>query len=524
MKKISLKIKLTLKYTGCIFVATGIALFLATMISGTDAQTAKVMAKVVLPIVFIASLAIGYFLVREVLKRTADMAESAAKICRTKDFSRQLELEESDVELERLQLTLNELLEDVREEGHFAENVVQEMWMPVSVILTRSAWCLGDWRLSQRQRWQIELVQKKAQILSDFIQEVSFFAKADQGCQPAYKKRMNISELTTGIIEGQISRLQEADEPVQIEYEIEPEIYAEVDENCYRKMLLNLLENSIDYSREIGLIKVVVESKGSEFTCKIADAGIGISETDLPHVWDRFFRGDPLGAGEGHFGLGLSVVKWIAEVHDGWVDAESILGSGSCFTVGMPCEPKPEAEVEEVSEEEKTVDALLEGINGTDETEEETDADLTTEADQMAEIDGITEMNETVATDGIIETNQTTENEEIKKENNVEDIQEIVSNESDSHIDSSEESETLGETIAMPVITEDTEEQSSENFMSDAEKDETDVKSENSFRKIKICLSRIKSFLEEEDDDEDEEVSNECEVIPFKSEEDSDEK
>ena len=234
---------------------------------------------------------------------------------RTKDFSRQLELEESDAELERLQLTLNELLEDVREEGHFAENVVQEMWMPVSVILTRSAWCLGDWRLSQRQRWQIELVQKKAQILSDFIQEVSFFAKADQGCQPAYKKRMNISELTTGIIEGQISRLQEADEPVQIDYEIEPEIYAEVDENCYRKMLLNLLENSIDYSREIGLIKVVVESKGSEFTCKIADAGIGISETDLPHVWDRFFRGDPLGAGEGHFGLGLSVVKWIVDVH-----------------------------------------------------------------------------------------------------------------------------------------------------------------------------------------------------------------
>ena len=86
----------------------------------------------------------------------------------------------------------------------------------------------------------------------------------------------------------------------------------------------------------------------------------------------------------------------------------------------------------------------------------------------------------------------------------------------------------MGETIAMPVITEDTEEQSSENFVPDAEKDETDVKSENSFRKIKICLSKIKSFLEEEDDeedsDEDEEALNECEVIPFKSKEDSDEK
>ena len=94
--------------------------------------------------------------------------------------------------------------------------------------------------------------------------------------------------------------------------------------------------------------------------------------------------------------------------------------------------------------------------------------------------------------------------------------------------DSSEESETLGETIAMPVITEDTEDESSETFVPDAEIDETDVKNENSFRKIKICLSKIKSFLEEEDDEEedeeDEEVSNECEVIPFKSKEDSDEK
>ena len=78
----------------------------------------------------------------------------------------------------------------------------------------------------------------------------------------------------------------------------------------------------------------------------------------------------------------------------------------------------------------------------------------------------------------------------------------------------------------MPVITEDTEKESSENFVPDAEKDETDVKSENSFRKIKICLSKIKNFLEEEDDEEDsdEETSNECEVIPFKSKEDSDEK
>ncbi len=175
MKKISLKIKLTLKYTGCIFVATGIALFLATAISGTNAQSAKAMAKVVLPIVFIASLAIGYFLVREALKRT-DLAESAGEICRTKDFSNSWNWKNLMRKIGEMQLTLNKLLEDVREEGHFAENVEQEMWMPVSVILTRSAWCLGDSRLSQRQRWQIELVRRRHRFFS-FIQEVYFLQR-----------------------------------------------------------------------------------------------------------------------------------------------------------------------------------------------------------------------------------------------------------------------------------------------------------------------------------------------------------
>ena len=88
----------------------------------------------------------------------------------------------------------------------------------------------------------------------------------------------------------------------------------------------------------------------------------------------------------------------------GWVDAESILGSGSCFTVGMPCEPKPEPEAEEVTEEEKTVDALLEGIAGTDITEEETDADLTTEAEGAVETDATTEEAETDVTSEINET------------------------------------------------------------------------------------------------------------------------
>ena len=101
-----------------------------------------------------------------------------------------------------------------------------------------------------------------------------------------------------------------------------------------------------------------------------------------------------------------------------------------------------------------------EGAVETDETTEEAETEVTSEINETAETEGVTEINAATETEAV------TENR-----------------------DSSEESEALGETIAMPVITEDTEEQSSENFVPDAEKDETDVKSENSFSIIKICLS-----------------------------------
>ena len=87
--------------------------------------------------------------------------------------------------------------------------------------------------------------------------------------------------------------------------------------------------------------------------------------------------------------------------------------------MGMPCEPKPEAEVEEVSEEEKTVDALLEGIDGADETEEETDADLTTEAEGAVETDATTEEAETDVTSEINETAETEGVTEKRHQNNI---------------------------------------------------------------------------------------------------------
>ena len=71
--------------------------------------------------------------------------------------------------------------------------------------------------------------------------------------------------------------------------------------------------------------------------CQVEDTGIGISEADLPHIFERFFRSDRTrNREEGGAGLGLAIATWIIEAHHGSIEVESVLGSGSTFRIVLP--------------------------------------------------------------------------------------------------------------------------------------------------------------------------------------------
>ena len=78
----------------------------------------------------------------------------------------------------------------------------------------------------------------------------------------------------------------------------------------------------------------------------IRDTGIGIPAEALPHVFERFFRAEPSRSKEFEgAGLGLALVKWVAENHHGRVGVESEVGKGSCFTIWLPLAPAPERQL-----------------------------------------------------------------------------------------------------------------------------------------------------------------------------------
>lgn len=120
------------------------------------------------------------------------------------------------------------------------------------------------------------------------------------------------------------------------ELKIAPEVYAWADESYYIRLLVNLLENAVYYGKENGMVKVTLAKKGKMIEGIVEDNGIGISEEDLVHIWERFYRADSARSTDSHSGLGLSMVKWIVEAHGGTIRAESRLGEGTRFIFEIP--------------------------------------------------------------------------------------------------------------------------------------------------------------------------------------------
>lgn len=152
----------------------------------------------------------------------------------------------------------------------------------------------------------------------------------------AQVERLNLSELTEMAVEEQKLLAEEKGLCRTFELQIAPEVYAWADESYYIRLLVNLLENAVYYGKENGMVKVTLAKNGKMIEGIVEDNGIGISEEDLVHIWERFYRADPARSTDSHSGFGLSMVKWIVEAHGGTIRAESRLGEGTRFIFEIP--------------------------------------------------------------------------------------------------------------------------------------------------------------------------------------------
>ena len=296
-------------------------------------------AVILLPLTVILTALIGYRLIRRTLLPVRQMTETVQEIQKDGDLSRRIGVSQDTGKDEFYQLagTFDGMLESLEQaflrERQFTSDVSHELRTPVSVILAQCEASLNRTDLSEEQRKEILLIRKKAGEMSQMISQLLLLSRADQGRQQLNKEEINISELTEIIVEEQKMLAQRR--KIEVHTEIEPDITGYLDESFYIRMLDNLISNAVSYGKEGGNIKVTLHQIPSGVRGTVEDDGIGISRDDQVHIWERFYRVDASRTvkEEGsHSGLGLSMVKWIAQAHGGNVRVESELGKGSCFT------------------------------------------------------------------------------------------------------------------------------------------------------------------------------------------------
>lgn len=146
------------------------------------------------------------------------------------------------------------------------------------------------------------------------------------------KEKVNIEEQIRSIIETFQDRIKEKE--LVVDFQPPPNllgIYVDVD--IFQQVIVKVLNNAIKYTPSRGKIKIVIREYNEKIKLQIIDNGIGISEEEIKHIFDRFYKVDKRSEGDG---LGLSVVKEMVKLCGGRITVKSKIGEGTSFTISFP--------------------------------------------------------------------------------------------------------------------------------------------------------------------------------------------
>jgi signal transduction histidine kinase len=184
-------------------------------------------------------------------------------------------------------------------------------------------------RVKERLQEMLDLIRDLLELAQ--LKQAKDRVTADASPQP-------LAEILTEVYELFQEQAHQKRQIFQIEILDHPIIIA--DRAHLKQIWTNLISNAIKYTPEGGQITISLETDDQQVIGSVADSGIGISEEDLPHLFQDFFRSEQAKAsGEIGTGLGLSIVKQIVDYYGGEIKATSRLGHGSRFTFTLPLEP-----------------------------------------------------------------------------------------------------------------------------------------------------------------------------------------
>ena len=203
--------------------------------------------------------------------------------------------------------------------------------------------------------------EDEASRMGTMIGDLLLLAQADSGAVQLQLAPVEMDTLLLDVYRQarRIAKHRRGSDAPEISLGDEDQALVMGDRERLRQVVLNLTDNAIKYTPNGGSVTLSLEKSEGWVKVAVSDTGIGISEDDLPHVFDRFYRTDKARSRElGGSGLGLSIVQWIAAAHKGRVTVTSALQQGSTFTLWLPAMPEPNAPVAKPKPARKRREAL----------------------------------------------------------------------------------------------------------------------------------------------------------------------
>lgn len=310
-----------------------------TLLDATQKALAAVLLSLAVISMALAGIA-GWLITGQALAPLASVTQVATRITHADDLSRRIPLTGSESkEIAQMIAAFNETISRLEglftSQRRFLADVSHELRTPLTVIKGE----VGLMRkIGQIDEESLSSVEAEVDRLTRLVGDLLLLAQAESGRLPLDKKPVELDTIMLEVFQQMRTLIGDR---LQLSIGEIDQVMVNGDRDRLKQVLVNLVGNAIQYTPSGGKVTLNLEKTNDQARLIISDSGPGIPAQDLPHIFERFYRGERSrkrtgGAQSSGFGLGLSIAYWIVRHHGGVIEVNSREGVGTTFCVWLP--------------------------------------------------------------------------------------------------------------------------------------------------------------------------------------------
>ncbi len=295
----------------------------------------------VLFVALAASSLAGHIIARHGIQPIVEVTAIARRI-RSTTLHERIEVGDFPAELSALAATFNEMLDRLQESferlSRFSADIAHELRTPVNNLRGEAEVALGKIRSPEEYRETLASCLEETVRVSHISDSLLLMARAELPEAEMPRELVDVDLEIETLREFYEATAGEAN--VRFEMQSDPALWIHANRSLVQRAIGNLVENAIAHTPPGGEVRVTASEHNGQISVTVADTGCGVPAEDVPHIFDRFYRVErDRSSTSGGAGLGLAIVRSIAELHGGDAKLRSTVGVGTTATLSFPQEP-----------------------------------------------------------------------------------------------------------------------------------------------------------------------------------------